>query len=73
MAYIAEEDVFVSDEVSRSHSLVFESWNRSYVGEDAATDDAWVARIFRALENRREMYRPGSDQIPKAAIYVDVY
>lgn len=41
VAYIAEDDVFVSDEVSRAHSLVFESWNRSYVGIDAAKDDEW--------------------------------
>ncbi len=33
-----------------SHAILFEKWNRSYVGEDAANDGEWVSEVYEMLK-----------------------
>jgi hypothetical protein len=34
----------------QNHAILFEFWNRSYVGKAAANDDRWVTEVYKMLK-----------------------
>jgi hypothetical protein len=49
-AYIKDNAGSPTTEDWKNHAVVFEFWNRSYVGEDAANDDRWVTEVYLMLK-----------------------
>ncbi len=49
-AYIDHNAWSPTKEERQDHAILFENWNRSYVGEDAANDDVWVTEVYEMLK-----------------------
>ncbi len=50
IAYIEHKFWTDSEAVWDNHALVFSWWRSSYVGKDAADDDAWVTYVYDKLK-----------------------
>jgi hypothetical protein len=71
IAYIKHNWQFPTDSDLQNHAVLFETWHRSYVGQDAANDDEWVNEVFLMLMRWWDMYsRDGSLRLGDA-IYAD--
>ncbi len=49
-AYIDPNAWSPTKEEWQAHAILFENWNRSYVGKDAANDDEWVTEVYEMLK-----------------------
>ena len=50
VAYIEDNAGFPTDIALQTHAIYFESWDRSYVGQDAANTDWWVNEVYNMLK-----------------------
>jgi hypothetical protein len=50
IAYIKHNWQFPTDSDLQNHAVLFETWHRSYVGQDAANDDKWVNEVYNMLK-----------------------
>ncbi len=71
IAYI-EHNVFRTAQSDwQNHAILFEKWNRSYVGKGAATDDEWVSDVYEMLKRWwDECLEYGPKKLPDA-FYAD--
>ena len=71
IAYIKDNLQPLTDSDEQNHAILFETWNSTYVGKDAANDDKWVNEEYRMLKRWWDIYsRDGSLRLG-AAIYAD--
>ena len=50
IAYLKDNWYYPTDSEWQNHAIMFETWNRSYVGKDAANDDEWVNSVYNMLK-----------------------
>ncbi len=50
VAYINHNAWSPTKEDWQSHAILFEFWNKSWVGKDAAHDDKWVTEVYIMLK-----------------------
>ncbi len=60
-----------TDSDEQNHAILFETWNRSYVGKDAADDDKWVNEVYQMLERWWERCVKDGPHRLGDAIYAD--
>jgi hypothetical protein len=71
IAYIKHNWQFPTDSDLQNHAVLFETWHRSYVGQDAANTDWWVNHVYNMLKRWWDGYsRDGSRRLGDA-IYAD--
>lgn len=71
IAYIEHNAFRTSQSEWQSHCVMFEKWNRSYVGKDAASDDEWVTQVHKMLKSWwNECLEFGPHRLPEA-FYAD--
>jgi hemin uptake protein HemP len=70
-AYIEDNAGYPTDIALQTHAILFESWHRCYVGQDAANTDWWVNHVYNMLERWWDIYsRDGSLRLGDA-IFAD--
>ena len=50
IAYIKHNWQFPTDSDEQNHAILFETWHRTDVGQDAANDDVWVNEVYNMLK-----------------------
>lgn len=71
IAYLVQKTSNTLPEDWESHAIMFENWNSSYVGKDAARDEGWVSKVYNMLSRWWDEYSEQDPKGQRGAFYAD--